>query len=174
MLNRCAIIVAGAFATAGNCSAQEEWEPYRRTGLFPEEGGRWLAPDMRKESVEQFTARLLDGARSGDARAMATLGRFFYVRGDAARAGEWLRKAAEAGHTGAQFDYGVLRSKGQGAELAEAYQWLWLATWSQEPGAEAALRQLSAKLEAWQVVIGVRWAAEYQAVREKQTAQSPR
>ncbi len=156
---------------ASPCLGQDEWEPYRKTGLFPEQGGRWLAPDMKKETVEQFTARLLDGARGGDARAMATLGRFFYVRGDAARAGEWLRKAAEAGHLGAQFDYGTLKSKGAGEQLTEAYQWLWLATWAHEPGAEEALRQLSPKLEMWQIFRGVRQAAEYQDASAKKTGQ---
>lgn len=150
------------FLCAASCTAQDEWEPYRKTGLFPEKGGRWLAPDPKKETIEQFTARLLDGARGGDAPSMATLGRFFYVRGDAARASEWLRKAAASGHTGAQLDYGTLMAKGAGVDLAVAYQWLWLATWAHEPGAEEALRQLSQKLEMWQILLGVREAAKIQ------------
>jgi len=144
------------------CAANDEWEPYRKTGLFPAESGHWIAPDMRKETVDEFAARLLNGATEGEAKAMATLGRLFYVRGDAARAGEWLLKAALTGHTGAQLDYGVLKSKGEGMDLAEAYEWLWLATWSKEPGAEAALQQLSPRVEAWQVLLAVKRAAEFQ------------
>lgn len=145
----------------------DEWEPYRRTGLFVASGGRWIAPDMAKESVDEFAARLLEAARNGDARAMATLGRLFYVRGDAERAGEWLRKAAETGHTAAQLDLGKLKSSGQDEDLAEAYEWLWLATWEREPGAEAALQELSKKVGAWQVLLGVRRAAEFQAAQAK-------
>ncbi len=155
----CSLLFTSVFALG---AAEDEWEPYRQTGLFPAEGGRWVAPEMKRESVDEFASRLLDGARSGDAKSMATLGRLFYVRGDATRAGEWLLKAAEAGHTGAQFDYGVLKAKGKGEELAEAYEWLWLATWEREPGAEAALQQLSTKIEGWQVLLGVRRAAEFQ------------
>jgi TPR repeat protein len=155
----CSLLLASAFSHG---AAEDEWEPYRRTGLFPAEGGRWVAPEMKRESVDEFAARLLEGARGGDAKSMATLGRLFYVRGDVARAGEWLLKGAEAGHTGAQFDYGTLKAKGQGQELAEAYEWLWLATWAKEPGAEAALQQLSAKVEGWQVLLGVQRAAEFQ------------
>src|SRR5262245_24416331 len=107
----------------------EEWKPYAKTGLFPADSPLWLAPDMEKEPIPTFTARLLDGARASDAKAMATLGRFFYVRGDLDRAAEWLEKAARAGHGGAQLDYGYLRSRGTNAaaDPVEAYAWFWLA-----------------------------------------------
>ena len=157
----CAVLAA-LFALSARGFAQDDWAPYQRTGLFPEQGGRWIAPELRKETPDQFAARLLEGARGGDARAMATLGRFFYIRGDMTRAGEWLHKAALAGHLGAQLDYGKLRANGRGIELAEAYQWLWLATWSKEPGADAALLEFSKRVEPWQIIAGVRWAAEYQ------------
>ena len=157
-----ALLLLSSATLAG--AAEDEWEPYRRTGLFSAEGGggRWLAPEMKKETVDEFAARLLNGARDGDLKSMATLGRLFYVRGDVGRAGEWLLKAAEAGHTGAQFDYGTLKMKGEGADLVEAYEWLWLATWVQEPGADAMLQELSKKVQAWQVVLGVQRAAKYQ------------
>jgi TPR repeat protein len=93
---------------------------------------------MEKEPIASYTARLLDAARGGDAKAMATLGRFFYVRGDVDRANEWLGKAARIGHPGAQLDYGVLRLRGLGGEASkiEGYAWVWLATWGEAPGAE--------------------------------------
>jgi TPR repeat protein len=162
MICRFAFLCSMFFAACSMAgAAEDEWEPYRKTGLFPE-GGRWVAPDMKRESVDAFAARLLDGLRSGDAKAMATLGRLFYGRGDVSRAGEWLRKAAEAGHTGAQFDYGVLKAKGTREDLPEAYEWLWLATWEHEPGADEALQQLSSRIEGWQVMWGVQHAAEFQ------------
>lgn len=157
----------GAAMPAGAQEGRDEWAAYQRTGLFPEQDGRWVAPHPRTETVDQFAARLLDGARAGEARAMGTLGRFFYARGDRGRAGEWLLKAARAGHGGAQIDYAKLRAEGAGAELAEAYQWFWTAAWTNEPGAEALLLEFSKRVEAWQIVAGVRWAAEYQATREK-------
>jgi TPR repeat protein len=162
-------------ALASAFAAEDEWEPYRKTGLFPE-GGRWVAPDMRKESVDEFAARLLNGAQDGDAKSMASLGRLFYLRGDAGRAAEWLGKAAEGGHTGAQLDLGVLKSKGEGIDLAEAYQWLWLAMWAKEPGADAALQQLterpSPKLESWQVLLGVQRAAAFQSAHPAPAAKA--
>jgi hypothetical protein len=142
----------------------DEWEQLRKTGLFPPDGKLWLAPDMGTETMAAFTSRLLDGARQGDAKAMATLGRFFFVRGDVERAVEWLGKAAEIGHGGAQFDFGTLRAQGKGlpVDLVEAYKWLWLATWEDVPGADAALRELSVKLGSAQILMGVRRAAEFQ------------
>src|SRR2546423_1691418 len=98
-------------AAASGGEPLEEWKPYAKTGLFPEQSAWWLAPNMEKEPIAAFTARMLDGARNADAKAMATLGRFFYVRGDRERAAEWLHKAALAGHAAAQLDYGILRSK---------------------------------------------------------------
>jgi len=142
----------------------DEWEQFRKTGLFPTDGKLWLAPDMTQESMADFTSRLLDGARQGDAMAMATLGRFFFVRGDVERAVEWLGKAAEAGHGGAHFDFGTLCAQGKGVptDLVEAYKWLWLATWQDVLGADVALREVSGKLAAWQVLAGIRRAVEFQ------------
>jgi uncharacterized protein len=138
----------------------EEWKPYAKTGLFPPASPLWLAPDMEKEPIPAYTARLLDGARSADAKAMATLGRFFYVRGDATRAAEWLEMAARIGHGGAQLDFGHLRSRGANgsADPVEAYAWFWLATRSETPGADEALRQASAKMSMGQIVAGVKLA----------------
>jgi hypothetical protein len=158
------LAAASALAETG-----DEWEQFRKTGLFPEGSTLWLVPDMAKESMSDFTSRLLDGARQGDAKAMATLGRFFFLRGDLGRAVEWLGKAAEAGHSGAQFDFGTLCAQGKGVpvDLVEGYKWLWLATWEQVPGADAALRELSGKVAAWQVLMGVRRATEFQDKQRK-------
>ena len=147
----------------------DEWEKFRKTGLFPADGKLWLAPDMATETMAAFTSRLLDGARQGDAKAMATLGRFFFVRGDLDRAVEWLGKAAEAGHSGAHFDFGTLCAQGKGvpADVVEGYKWLWLATWDDVPGADVVLRELSGKLGSSQIVMGVRRAAEFQASHRK-------
>jgi hypothetical protein len=156
-------------AAALLAQADDEWEPFRKTSLFPTDSKLWLAPDMTKETMAAFTSRLLDGARQGDAKAMATLGRFFYVRGDAGRAVEWLRKAAEAGHPGAQFDFGTLCAQGRGVavDLVEAYKWLWLATWSEVEGADAALRELSGKLDSRQMLTAIRRAVELQQAGAK-------
>lgn len=156
------IFVAFCSPPAAISQQADEWEPYRKTGLFPGDPAKWIAPNMAKETVEDFTRKVMDGARGGEPKAMATLGRFFYIRGDAERAMEWLTKAAEAGHTGAQFDLGSLKAKGSGLDLAEAYQWLWLATWAKEPGADAALEELSARVQSWQMLLGVKKAAEFQ------------
>lgn len=147
----------------------EEWKPYAKTGLFPADSPWWLAPDMEKEPIATYTARLLDGARSADAKAMATLGRFFFVRGDADRAEEWLSKAARAGHGAAQLDYGLLRWRGvkTSADRSEAYAWLWLATWNGAPGAEDALKQASPKCEIREVLGGIQFAAKVQATQAK-------
>ncbi len=155
---------AAAGAAGAPVVAPDEWEPFRKTGLFSAKSPVWIAPDMAKETVGAFSSRLLDGARQGDARAMATLGRFFYVRGDTERAGEWLNKAAEAGHGGAQLDLGAMFAQGLGrpADLVEAYKWIWLATRADAPGAEAALREISQKLDGPQVIEGVQRAAKFQ------------
>ena len=142
----------------------EEWAPFEQSGLFRTKSPLWVAPDMERETVSGFTGRLLDGARQGDAKSMATLGRFFFVRGDSARAAEWVGKAAQAGHPGAQLDFGKLHIQGQGVEvdLVEAYQWIWLATWAGAPGAEASLAEFSQKLAPWQILVGIRKAAAFQ------------
>jgi TPR repeat protein len=138
----------------------EEWKPYAKTGLFPADSPLWFAPDMEKEPIPAYTARLLDGARASDAKAMATLGRFFYVRGDVNRAAEWLEKAARAGHGGAQLDYGHLRSRGTNAaaDPVEAYAWFWLATWSDIPGADEALQKAAGQLSMGQIIAGIKLA----------------
>jgi TPR repeat protein len=144
----------------GSASAAplEEWQPYAKTGLFPAGSPLWLAPDMEKEPIPAYTARLMEGARSGDAKAMATLGRFFFVRGDADRAHEWLGKAAHAGHAGAQLDFGLLRLRGisSPANSMEAYAWLWLATRNDAPGAEETFRQALPRFSVADVLGGMR------------------
>jgi TPR repeat protein len=151
-------------ATAVRGAPLKEWEPYAKTGLFPPDSPLWLAPDMEKEPMADYTARLLDAARGQDAKAMATLGRFFFVRGDANRAGEWLGKAARAGHPGAQLDFGVMRLRGLGesANPIEAYAWLWLATRGGAPGADETLRQVSAQFSMGQIIAGVQVASGLQ------------
>ncbi len=157
-----AALVVPLFALAQELDG--EWEPYRKSGLFKEGNSLWLAPDMAQESVAGFTARLLNGARMGEPRAMATLGRFFWARGDQERGIQWLRKASQAGHAGAQFDYGTLFAQGAGvkADMVEAYCWLWLATRADAPGADEALRSLLARMAAWQIVAGTKLAAVWQ------------
>ena len=156
-------------AVAALAQTAEEWEPFLKTGLFANKSALWIAPDIEKETVGAFSSRLLEGARQGDAKAMATLGRFFYVRGDTERAGEWLGKAAEAGHGGAQLDLGALFAQGIGRkqDLVEAYKWIWLATWEDAPGADAALREISQKLNGSQVLDGVQRAAKFQDAHKK-------
>ena len=142
----------------------DEWTPFRKTGLFTATSALWIAPDMAKETVGEFSSRLLDGTRQGDAKAMATLGRLFYVRGDTERAGEWLGKAADAGHAGAMFDLGAMCAQGAGRapDAVEAYKWFWLATWEHVPGADALLLEVSKKLTGAQVVEGVQRAVRFQ------------
>jgi hypothetical protein len=166
------LLVVLCAASCALVEAADEWAPFRKPGLFPADGTLWLAPDMEKDSLAEFTSRLLDGARQGNAKAMATLGRFFFVRGDIERAVEWLGKAAEAGHAGAHYDFGTLYAQGRAVpvDLVEAYKWLWLATWEDAPGADVALRELSGKLAAWQVLVGIRRAAEFQATQAKEGA----
>ncbi|MEO6786412.1 MAG: hypothetical protein ABI318_09800 [Chthoniobacteraceae bacterium] len=151
-------------AVAAFAQNADEWEPFRKSALFSAKSALWIAPEMDKETVAAFSSRLLDGARQGDAKAKATLGRFFYVRGDTGRAGEWLGKAAEAGHSGAQLDLGAIFAQGIGRpqDLVEAYKWIWLATWDDAPGAAAALREISQKLDGSQVLDGVQRAAKFQ------------
>jgi TPR repeat protein len=151
-------------ATSARGEPLKEWEPYAKTGLFPQNSPLWLAPDMEKEPMVVYTARLLDAARGQDAKAMATLGRFFFVRGDADRAGEWLGKAARAGHPGAQLDFGVMRLRGlsESANPIEAYAWLWLATRGGAPGADETLRQVSAQFSMGQIIAGMQVAAGLQ------------
>ncbi len=160
------LLIAAAAPAQNAVPAQDadEWSPFRKTGLFDGKSALWIAPDMAKETVGEFSSRLLDGTRQGDAKAMATLGRIFYVRGDTERAGEWLGKAAEAGHAGAQFDLGAMCAQGVGRapDLVEAYKWFWLATWEHVPGADALLLEVSKKLTGAQVVEGVRRAAKFQ------------
>ncbi len=163
--------------TVGAALAQtaDEWEPFRKTGLFDTKSALWIAPDMAQETVGAFSSRLLDSARQGDAKAMATLGRVFHVRGDTERAGEWLAKAAEAGHGGAQLDLGALCAQGIGRapDLVEGYKWMWLATWEDVPGADAALREISQKLTGAQVLDGVQRAAKFQDAHEKRAKAAP-
>ena len=164
------ICIVLAFAVvAALAQNAEEWDPFRKTGLFATKSPLWIAPDMERETVGAFSSRLLEGTRQGDAKAMATLGRVFYVRGDTERAGEWLTKAAEAGHGGAQLDLGALCAQGVGRkqDLVEAYKWMWLATWEDVPGADVALREISQKLNGAQVLEGVQRAAKFQAAHEK-------
>ena len=153
-----------ATASLAYAAPAEEWVPFEQSALFRTKSPLWVAPDMENETVSGFTGRLLDGARQGDAKSMATLGRFFFVRGDSARAAEWVGKAAEAGHSGAQLDFGKLHIQGQGVEgdLVTAYQWIWLATWSDAPGADAALAEFSQKLAPWQILVGIRKASAFQ------------
>jgi len=147
----------------------DEWEPFRKTGLFAAKSALWISPEMQKESVGEFSSRLLAGTREGDAKAMATLGRLFYVRGDTARAGEWFAKAAESGHAGAQLDLGAMCSQGigQAQDLVEAYKWFWLATNADVPGADASLREISQKLDGSQILDGVLRAAKFQDEHKK-------
>jgi TPR repeat protein len=160
------LLLTVAAALAQNA---DEWEPFRRTGLFAAKSALWIAPDMEKESVSEFSARLLDGTRHDDAKAMATLGRFFFVRGDTVRAGEWLAKAAEAGHGGAQLDLGVLCAQGNGRpqDFVEGYKWIWLATWGKVPGADAVLVEISQKLNGGQVLDGVQRASRFLDAHKK-------
>ena len=161
------LLLTAAAALAQNAEpAQDadEWALFRKTGLFDGKSALWIAPDMAKETVGEFSSRLLEGTRQGDAKAMATLGRIFFVRGDTERAGEWLGKAAEAGHAGAQFDLGAMCAQGTGraADPVEAYKWLWLATWEHVPGADAMLLEISKNLTGVQVVEGVKRAVKFQ------------
>jgi TPR repeat protein len=166
---RKALLILLLFHLAVVAQPADEWAAFEKTKLFESQDPMWLKPDMEKETVAAFTSRLLDGARRGDARSMATLGRFFFVRGDVARAAEWLGKAAEAGHSGAQLDYGTLRFRGQGVErdLVDSYKWVWLATWAGAPGADAALAELSPQLQTWQLLAGMRAAVDYQESHRK-------
>ena len=158
-----------ATASPALAAPAEEWVPFERSVLFPTRSPLWVAPDMENETVAGFTGRLLDGARQGDAKSMATLGRFFFFRGDSTRAAEWVGKAAEAGHPGAQLDFGKLHIQGQGVEvdMVEAYRWIWLATWAGAPGGDAALAEFSQKLAPWQILVGIRKAAAYQAAHKE-------
>ena len=153
-----------ATASLAFAAPAEEWVPFAQSGLFRDQGPLWIVPDMERDTVSGFTGRLLDGARQGDAKSMATLGRFFFIRGDSTRAAEWVGKAAEAGHPGAQLDFGKLHVLGQGveADIVEAYKWVWLATWADAPGADASLAELSQKLAPWQILAGIRKAAAFQ------------
>jgi TPR repeat protein len=162
-----ALVLFAAAALAQDAAPvpdSDEWAQFRKTGLFAGKSDLWIAPDMAKETVGEFSSRLLDGTRRGDAKAMATLGRIFYVRGDVTRADEWLGKAAEAGHAGAMFDLGAMFAQGVGRapDLVEAYKWFWLATWERVPGADALLLELSKKLNGFQVVDGVQRAVKFQ------------
>ena len=161
-----------ATASLSPAAPAEEWAAFDQSGLFRTTGPLWVTPDMERETVSGFTGRLLDGARQGDAKSMATLGRFFFVRGDTARAAEWVGKAAQAGHSGAQLDFGKLHIQGQGVEvdLVEAYQWIWLATWADAPGADAALAEFSQKLAPWQILAGIRKAAAFQDAKKNAKA----
>ncbi len=158
------IAVAAPAQDAAPAPDSDEWAVFRKTGLFDGKSALWIAPGMTRETVAEFSSRLLDGARQGDAKAMATLGRIFYVRGDTERAGEWLAKAAEARHAGAMLDLGALVAQGVGrpADLVEAYKWFWLATWEDVPGADAMLLEVSKKLTGVQVVEGVQRAVRFQ------------
>ena len=164
LLMRLLIAAAAPAQNAVPAQDADEWSPFRKTGLFDGKSALWIAPSMAKETVGEFSSRLLDGTRQGDAKAMATLGRLFYVRGDTERAGEWLGKAADAGHAGAMFDLGAMVAQGVGRapDLVEAYKWFWLATWEHVPGADALLLEVSKKLTGAQVVEGVRRAAKFQ------------
>ena len=166
-----ALFILSVSAAVSFAVPAEEWEPFQKSGLFRNQSPLWMAPDMEHETVAGFTGRLLDGARQGDAKAMATLGRFFFVRGDSLRAAEWVGKAAETGHAGAQLDFGKLCAQGQGveADLVEAYKWIWLATWSDAPGADATLAELSQKLASWQILAGIRKAAAFQDTQKQPT-----
>lgn len=73
---RPSILLISLLSLVARAEPLEEWKPYAKTGLFPSGSPWWLAPDMEKEPIATFTARLLDGARSADTKAMATLGRF--------------------------------------------------------------------------------------------------
>ena len=160
------VLIAAAALAQNAVPAQDsdEWAQFRKTGLFDGKSALWIAPDMAKETVGEFSSRLLAGTREGDAKAMATLARIFYVRGDVTRAGEWLGKAAEAGHAGAMLDLGAMFAQGVGRapDLVEAYKWFWLATWEHVPGADAVLLEISQKLTGMQVVEGVQRAAKFQ------------
>lgn len=159
------LLILSSIALVAQADPLEEWKSYAKTGLFPADSPWWFAPNMETEPIATFTARLLDGARSADTKAMATLGRFFYVRGDMDRAGEWLQKAALAGHAAAQLDYGLLRWRDvkTSADRVEAYAWLWLATWGDAPSAEEALRKASPQCDMGEVIAGIQRAAAIQA-----------
>ena len=82
-------------------------------------------------------------------------------------AGEWvefLETYVRLQNPGAQFDFGTLCAQGEGVavDLVEAYKWLWLATWAEVEGAEAALRELSGKLDSRQMLTAIQRAAELQ------------
>lgn len=166
---RKAILILAAIPCVASAEVAEEWVVFQKAKLFETQSPMWMKADMEKESVAEFTARLLDGARQGDTKSMATLGRFFFVRGDVGRAAEWLGKAAEAGHAGAQLDYGTLRFRGQGVDrdLVDSYKWLWLATWADAPGADAALAEISSQMQTWELLSGLRNAVDYQEAHRK-------
>ncbi len=168
------VLLMAVAAFAQNAPDGDEWEPFRKTGLFAMNSPLWISPDMKKETLGDFSSRLLAGAREGDAKAMATLGRYFYVRGDTARATEWFTKAAEAGHGGAQLDLGAMGAQGigQAPDLVEAYKWFWLATSAGVPGADASLREISQKLNGAQILDGVHRAAKFQDTH-KSNAKAP-
>ena len=69
-----ACLAAFALLAVARGETLEEWVPYAKTGLFPANNPMWLAPNMEKEPIADFTARLLDAARASDPKAMGTLG----------------------------------------------------------------------------------------------------
>lgn len=92
-------------------------------------------------------------AQHGDARAQYELGRRCTEQKNYRCALEWLQKAAEQGHAGAQNRLGVMYERGEGVpmDLVQAYVWFTRAAASQNTYAAANRLSLERRLTAEQM-----------------------
>lgn len=92
-------------------------------------------------------------AQKGDARAQYELGRRCSEQTNYRCALEWLHKAAEQGHAGAQNRLGVMYERGEGVpvDLVQAYTWFTLAAAAQNTFAAANRQSLERRLTSEQI-----------------------
>jgi TPR repeat protein len=68
---------------------------------FLQEELLWVQRTESAESDIDFLARVMNLARDGELKAMASLGLVFEKQGDFVRAREWFTRAMTGGHAGA-------------------------------------------------------------------------
>jgi len=101
----------------------------------------WFSRFFRRIVQKSSYVSALRKAESGDAEAQFGLGLQFSLsrnHQDLPQAAEWYRKAAGQNHRLAQYNLGIMLSRGQGIEKddAAALTWMQLAAESGDPGAQ--------------------------------------
>ncbi len=113
----CGILAARA---AEERQAPADFQAKRQAALVRD----WMEAKRESETPAQFLARLMDAAREGDARAMATVGSEFRQRQDDGRAAHWWRQAAENGNSLAAYLLASLYASEAARDEEQSLAWL--------------------------------------------------